>query len=264
MSLVNWDFVIRFLIGEVQTTEDKLPKLAVVNFPETTYCPSMVRINEIVLSHLVRLCPLRFSGTVVQTSWEKIRTKMGSTDEPVVMKGKGLVGTLFVALTSVSLMAGAEREEASENWSQWRGPTWNGVASHADPPITWSETENLKWKTRIPGKGWATPVVWGDRMFVLSSVELEKEMPDHDHNHVDTRTELKEYDPGLAAICEEVFGDTKLVYSKPTTRLHGHLEGYDPSKSPKFVWPERLNEVKQAIREGAKARGKDRKKPYVN
>ena len=88
--------------------------------------------------------------------------------------------------------------------------------------------------------------------------------PDHDHNHVDTRKELKEYDPGLAAICEEVFGDTELVYSKPTTRLNGHLKGYDPSKSPKFVWPERLNEVKKAIRESAKARGKDRKKPYVN
>lgn len=88
--------------------------------------------------------------------------------------------------------------------------------------------------------------------------------PDHDHNHVDTRKELKEYDPGLAAICEEVFGDTKLVYTKPTTRLRGHLQGYDPSKAPKFVWPERVMEVKRAIREKAKARGKDRRKPYVN
>ena len=90
--------------------------------------------------------------------------------------------------------------------------------------------------------------------------------PDHDHNHVDTRVELKEYDPGLAAICEEVFGDTKLVYTKPTTRLNGHLEGYDPTKSPKFVWPERLNEVKRSIREDAQQRGKvkDRKKKYVN
>jgi hypothetical protein len=90
--------------------------------------------------------------------------------------------------------------------------------------------------------------------------------PDHDHNHVDTRVELKEYDPGLAAICEEVFGDTKLVYTKPATRLNGHLEGYDPTKSPKFVWPERLNEVKRSIREDAQQRGKDkdRKKKYVN
>ncbi len=58
--------------------------------------------------------------------------------------------------------------------------------------------------------------------------------PDHDHNHVDTRKELQEYDAGLASICEEVFGKTKLVYTKPITRLEGHLAGYDPSKSPRF------------------------------
>jgi len=63
---------------------------------------------------------------------------------------------------------------------------------------------------------------------------------DHDHNHVDTRKELREYDPGLAELCEEVFGETKLVYTKPGTRLAGHLEGYDPGKAPKFAWPERL------------------------
>lgn len=88
--------------------------------------------------------------------------------------------------------------------------------------------------------------------------------PDHDHNHVDTRVELKAYDAGLAAMCEEVFGDTELVYTKPATRLEAHLAGYDPSTAPKFTWPERLNEAKRAIREKVKARGKDRKKPYVN
>ncbi len=82
--------------------------------------------------------------------------------------------------------------------------------------------------------------------------------PDHDHNHVDTREELREYDPGLAALCEEVFGDTELVYSKPETRLTGHLEGYDPSKAPKFVWPERLTKVKEEIRKKARNRGKDK------
>jgi hypothetical protein len=82
--------------------------------------------------------------------------------------------------------------------------------------------------------------------------------PDHDHNHVDTREELREYDPGLAALCEEVFGDTELVYSKPATRLTGHLKGYDPSTAPKFVWPERLMKVKDEIREKARNRGKDR------
>lgn len=79
---------------------------------------------------------------------------------------------------------------------------------------------------------------------------------DHDHNHVNTREELKEYDAGLAAMCEEVFGKTELKYTKPVTRLTGHLEGYDPSKAPKFVWPERLMEQKRKIREAAENRGK--------
>jgi hypothetical protein len=77
---------------------------------------------------------------------------------------------------------------------------------------------------------------------------------DHDHNHVNTRKELLEYDPGLAAICREVFGDTEIAYTKPARRLTGHLQGYDPSKAPSFRWPERLLEAKEKIRESAKKR----------
>ncbi|MGB0579433.1 MAG: hypothetical protein ACPGVU_07005 [Limisphaerales bacterium] len=79
---------------------------------------------------------------------------------------------------------------------------------------------------------------------------------DHDHNHVNTREELVEYDSGLAALCREVFGDTVLKYTKPVTRLHGHLEGYDPEKAPKFVWPERLEDARRKIRAAARARSK--------
>lgn len=77
---------------------------------------------------------------------------------------------------------------------------------------------------------------------------------DHDHNHVNTRAELIAYDPGLAALCREVFGDTILKYTKPPTRLTGHLEGYDPKKAPKFVWPARLEKARELIRAKAKAR----------
>ncbi len=80
---------------------------------------------------------------------------------------------------------------------------------------------------------------------------------DHDHNHVNTRAELIAHDPGLAALCREVFGDTELKYTKPQTRLNGHLAGYDPEKAPTFVWPERLVEAKAAIRAAAEER--DRK-----
>ena len=75
--------------------------------------------------------------------------------------------------------------------------------------------------------------------------------PDHDHNHVDTRRELKEYDPGLSTLCEEVFGETELTYTKPTTRLTGHLADYAPSKAPTFRWPERLAKIGDEIRNNA-------------
>ncbi|HTN77448.1 MAG TPA: hypothetical protein VL096_19450, partial [Pirellulaceae bacterium] len=83
---------------------------------------------------------------------------------------------------------------------------------------------------------------------------------DHDHNHVNTRRELLEYDAGLAALCREVFGDTELAYTKPTTRVQGHLAGYDPAKSPKFIWPERLKEQQAEIRAKALKRDADANK----
>jgi len=79
---------------------------------------------------------------------------------------------------------------------------------------------------------------------------------DHDHNHVNTRKELVDYDSGLADLCREVFGETELRYTKPQTRLTGHLQGYDPSTAPTFVWPERLQLAKRMIREQAEARNK--------
>ncbi|MEC9095853.1 MAG: hypothetical protein VX776_04425 [Planctomycetota bacterium] len=78
--------------------------------------------------------------------------------------------------------------------------------------------------------------------------------PDHDHNFVDTRKELIEYDPGLANLCREVFGDTKLVYTRAPTRLRGHLKGYKPGKAPVFVWPEHLQKKIEEIRNAARQR----------
>jgi hypothetical protein len=79
---------------------------------------------------------------------------------------------------------------------------------------------------------------------------------DFDHNHVHLRSQLIEYDPGLAALCREVFGDTAPPYTKPATRLTGHLAGYDPATAPTFAWPERLKEAKADIRAKAVARDK--------
>lgn len=77
---------------------------------------------------------------------------------------------------------------------------------------------------------------------------------DHDHNHVHLRSQLIEYDPGLASLCREVFDDTELKYTKPGTRLTGHMAGYDPAKAPTFAWPERLKQARDGIRAKAQAR----------
>lgn len=77
---------------------------------------------------------------------------------------------------------------------------------------------------------------------------------DWDHNHVHLRAQLIEYDPGLAALCREVFGDTVITYTKPATRLTDHLAGYDPAKAPTFTWPVRLAAAKGAIQKRAQSR----------
>jgi len=79
---------------------------------------------------------------------------------------------------------------------------------------------------------------------------------DSDHNHVNTRAELLEYDPGLAALCREVFGDTALVYTKPATRLSGHLADYDPSQAPTFAWPPRLKKAQAEIHRAVQERNR--------
>ena len=79
---------------------------------------------------------------------------------------------------------------------------------------------------------------------------------DFDHNHVHTRAQLLEYDSGLAEICREVFGDTAPQYTKPATRLTGHLAGYDPATAPRYEWPQRLKQAKAEIRAKAEARNK--------
>jgi outer membrane protein assembly factor BamB len=59
---------------------------------------------------------------------------------------------------------------ADEFWPQWRGPQMSGVSASATPPAEWSESKNVRWKIEIPGRGSASPVVWGDRVFLLTAV----------------------------------------------------------------------------------------------
>jgi outer membrane protein assembly factor BamB len=66
------------------------------------------------------------------------------------------------------LLATAAR---AENWPQFRGPTRQGISTETNLPLRWSATEHLAWKTRIPGEGWSSPIVWGDHVFLTSATD---------------------------------------------------------------------------------------------
>jgi outer membrane protein assembly factor BamB len=70
----------------------------------------------------------------------------------------------ILLLVSASIQAG-------DNWPQFRGPTGDGHAVAKDLPTTWSETTNVRWKTPIHDKGWSSPVIWGDQIWLTTVKE---------------------------------------------------------------------------------------------
>jgi outer membrane protein assembly factor BamB len=92
------------------------------------------------------------------------------------MKNTHLLFVLVLAALTFAPAVAADQSAWNRNWPQWRGPLGSGVAPAATPPLTWSETENVKWKASIPGSGNATPIVWNDKVFILTAVPTGKKM----------------------------------------------------------------------------------------
>ena len=80
---------------------------------------------------------------------------------------------LFAALLFASTLR-AEEAARLDAWPQWRGPHGNGSAPRAEPPLRFGPSENLRWKAETPGEGHASPVVWGDLVFLLSASRTDK------------------------------------------------------------------------------------------
>jgi outer membrane protein assembly factor BamB len=60
---------------------------------------------------------------------------------------------------------------AADTWTQFRGPQQNGVSDAKDLPLTWSETEHVKWKTAIPGEGWSSPLVANGQVWLTTATD---------------------------------------------------------------------------------------------
>src|ERR1700683_2799858 len=89
-----------------------------------------------------------------------------------------LLTALLTTLLALSIAShAADSADIKKQWPQFRGPGSTGVADDPALPDQWSQTENVAWKTAIPGVGWSSPIIWGDRIFVttvISSAEVEK------------------------------------------------------------------------------------------
>ena len=78
--------------------------------------------------------------------------------------------TICICVIATSAHAGDFVADRQQNWHQWRGPEANGVAPEGNPPVKWGADTNLQWKAELPGRGSSTPIVWNDRVFILTAI----------------------------------------------------------------------------------------------
>lgn len=76
---------------------------------------------------------------------------------------------LYLSLLLLAMVGLVPHLPAEENWPQFRGPRGAGRADAGHPPVRWSETENIQWKTPIHGKGWSSPAIWGDQIWLTTA-----------------------------------------------------------------------------------------------
>ena len=88
----------------------------------------------------------------------------------------GSLSAKAAALLALSwLLISPRTASADQDWPYWRGPNGNGIAACSNPPLEWSETSNIIWKSSVPGRGHSSPAVVGKRIFLTTADEKKKE-----------------------------------------------------------------------------------------
>ena len=82
------------------------------------------------------------------------------------------IGVLLAA--GPAAQSPADMDDAARYWPQWRGPAATGVSPDGNPPVHWSESQNVRWKIEVPGRGKGTPVIWGDRIFLTTAITTDE------------------------------------------------------------------------------------------
>ncbi len=107
------------------------------------------------------------------------------------MKFKKLISFIVFAIFLFVSTSGFSQNEHMNYWMQWRGPLGTGAAVNGNPPVEFGENQNLKWKTPVPGKGHATPVVWKDKIIVQTAVSTNQPAEVATENEEEERSWMK-------------------------------------------------------------------------
>ncbi len=126
--------------------------------------------------------------------------------------------------------------QTQEHWPQFRGPEARGVASGGNLPDRWSATENITWKTDLPGRAWSSPIVWGNRVFLTSAVNLgELESPQKGLYFGGNRPEPREVEQEYRVFCLDISSGTMLweqTVHRGTPSSAIHLKNSFASETP--------------------------------
>ncbi len=152
--------------------------------------------------------------------------------------------TSFVLLLYLFLCAfDASAEEPG--WTQWRGPSGTGAATNdATPPVTWSETENIRWKTKLPGLGHSSPIIAGDLVVVTTAIpEGKKQAPKYSgapgaHDNLPVEQAHSFVTIAVNRVDGKIAWSTKLNNSMPHEGAHNSasLASASPATNGKHIY----------------------------
>jgi glucose dehydrogenase len=150
--------------------------------------------------------------------------------------------TTLLFLLATLPAAGAD---SGANWPEFRGPTGDGHARATGLPVHWSETENVRWKTPLHDKGWSSPVVWGDQVWLTTATADGKHMY---AICIDRGTGKVVYDLDLFDVAKPGFAPEQNSYASPTPaieagRVYIHFGSYGTAcldtATGKVLWSRR-------------------------
>jgi outer membrane protein assembly factor BamB len=132
-----------------------------------------------------------------------------------------------------------------QDWPQFRGPTGQGVSDEHNLPLTWTETKNVRWKTAIPGRGWSSPVIQGDRIWLTTATEEGRSLR---AIAVDVNTGAIQKDVELFRLKSPKLLNAKNSFASPTPVIEGdrvylHFGAYGTAcitQSGAIVWKTKL------------------------